>query len=290
MTILITLRTLSIFKFILPVCMYLHCNVSSAVEINGYVIDNISKLPVSDVHIYSTNNLRTGTVTNENGKFSIYLKSYDTLVFSHINYKTLIIYPPETKKDLRIELEQNETMLEEITVTTLSPRQIVEKAIKNLRDNHFVEPINYSFFTRFIRYQKDSTLDIIEEYAGNIYFKKNHNALFLFKKSRAKMGVNTSEKFNSQRMTGMSKMYIDNTFKYLDDYLHPGKYKHYEYEFVDYLVLDERPMCKIKFYTNKDTYYKSGFLIIDAVTYAVAQNILNPKNGYADKVRPPDFK
>jgi len=267
------------------IVIILYSNLLYSINIEGIVIDNSTKKPINEVHIYALNNLKTGTISNSNGEFSIYLEQLDTLVFSHINYNTLFLPANYTSKPtIIIELQQNERVLSEITITSLSPLQIIEKSIKNLKDNHYVEPINYDFFTRFIEYKPDSVLNIIEEYFGNIYFKKNNNALFYFKNSRAKIGSLSNTDPSSRRMVGMSKMFIDNIFMYLDAYIHPRKHKNYEYKFEDDVILYDRPMYKIIFNTDKDTYYKSGYLIIDKETFAIAEKVLNPNKSYADKV------
>ena len=60
--------------------------VAQSSQVSGLVIDNQSKLPVSDVNILSN---QQGTSTNNNGRFSFNVEKDDSISFSHIGYKSI---------------------------------------------------------------------------------------------------------------------------------------------------------------------------------------------------------
>lgn len=59
---------------------------SQSIEINGLIIDNQTKLPVSDVNIVTSN---SGTTSNSDGKFIFYADEKDSIFFSHIGYESI---------------------------------------------------------------------------------------------------------------------------------------------------------------------------------------------------------
>ena len=92
---------------------------SSAIEISGKVIDADSLTPVSSVFIYVPDQ-ENGTITNENGFFSITIDPSDTLIFSAVNYLPEIYLLPDSLKSGRPYVEIALTLrtieLEEVVV------------------------------------------------------------------------------------------------------------------------------------------------------------------------------
>lgn len=153
---------------------------------------------------------------------------------------------------------------------------MVLKAIDNLEKNHFVEPVYYDFFTRVTHISKDSTLNLLEEYAGYIYQKENHNSDFKFTKSRlgtfSKYGEEIYKKHN---LIPMTEMFTDNMGKYKEDFLHKKRHKNYTYQFESDAVLMDRDCYVIRFSTDDDTYYKKGKLYIDQEDFGILKKVLD---------------
>jgi hypothetical protein len=244
----------------------------------GLIVDSMTDRGIAGVHIYSIENYNAGSVSNSDGTFI--LKSSQklrALTFSHVSYKPYV-YKIENNTDnvLQVVLKPSIQTLDEITVTSLPAREIVTRAIEKLKNNHFVEPVYYDFFTHVINYSKDSTLNFLEEHAGYIYQKENHNSEFSLSKSRLGTFSKDGEKlYHSHLLIAMSEMFTDNMGKYTEDYLHKRRYQNYEYKFGNDIIVMGRACYTIHFFTDRDTYYKKGTLYIDKENYGILKKTLN---------------
>ena len=72
----------------------------------------------------------------------------------------------------------------------------------------------------------------------------------------------------------MDKMYIDNIYKYREDYLKKKGKRIYKYELVKKSNVFGRNCYIISFNTDKNTYYKKGELYIDMQDFAVIRKVL----------------
>ena len=93
------------------------------------VIDSLTNEPIEFVNVLSLN-LRKGVISNQNGEFIFdepKINISDTLVLSHIGYKTLYILFREFQSKDTLKLEPKQTFLSEVFVKTKSK----EKKFKN---------------------------------------------------------------------------------------------------------------------------------------------------------------
>lgn len=86
----------------------------SGLRVFGVVIDSVYQLPISDVHISTK---RYGTVSAENGIFSLLLSSGDSLYFTHVSYKPFVfVYYAGIHNHLKIALIPKIRILKEVRV------------------------------------------------------------------------------------------------------------------------------------------------------------------------------
>ena len=85
---------------------------SAMVQITGQVINDFGE-PLSDAHIVTAKG--EGTVTNDNGEFSLWIDVEDKISISHLGYKPISIFPNITNTNT-IQLEQDIEQLEEVVV------------------------------------------------------------------------------------------------------------------------------------------------------------------------------
>lgn len=86
------------------------------VKVSGLVVDSLSFKPLPNVHI-KIKNKTGGTVTDENGAFSIQAIPFDTLQFSTIGYLTLSLPIILDEEDVIILLREDVTYLLPVIVT-----------------------------------------------------------------------------------------------------------------------------------------------------------------------------
>lgn len=137
----------------------------SQISYHGIVADSTSLEVISGVHV-KVKNSKQGTVTNQQGRFSITASSFDTLVFSFIGYKVLelpLVFEEET---LLIRLREKVNLLKEITITAsrLTDNLIIRSARvrpKVLSEAEGIfSPIDY--YSRW-QIEKRKLLKMIEE-------------------------------------------------------------------------------------------------------------------------------
>jgi hypothetical protein len=197
------------------------------------------------------------------------------------NSKQIFKIDESVSKDLIIEMNLKVESLDEIVINAnpITVEIILEKVFKNFKKNHFVEPIYYKFYSRLVYYQKDSTLNAIEEYAGTILQNKMHNTRYNIEKGRIKYFAKDSiEQLENHRVISMDKMYTDNIFKFREDYIKRKRSKRYQYKLVGKSNLFGRDCYVLTFYTERGTYYKKGELYIDIKDFAVIRKVLKDSN------------
>ena len=231
--------------------------------------------PVEQAHIYTVGTHNKGTVTNANGAFSLKCGTpNDTLYISHVAYLPAKHYLSNSS-NIKIVLQPSAAMLEEVTVTALTAREVVERAIERLEVNHFVEPVYYEFYSRSVNFSKDSIVNLLEEFSGYIYQKKNHTTDFSLKKSRMSAFSDQGDQmFKERRLISMTELYTDNIGKYTEDFLDRKRSKNYEYTFKDDVKIMGRACFAIGFTTDRNTYYREGNLYIDKEDFGVLRNEL----------------
>lgn len=132
----IPLQILNIILFIV-----LPLNSLSGQNIQGVVLDSITKEPISGVNIH-TKDKKTGTTTNKKGKF--YLNSFshnvdtDTIHFSHVGYSTKQIpYSKLKTTDFTVFLLESVKNVDEVKITlqyTRNSQTIRYKKLASLKD------------------------------------------------------------------------------------------------------------------------------------------------------------
>lgn len=98
--------------------------------IKGVIKDSKTLQPIPYVSIYFENELKnnsTGSISNENGEFTIVINRKSNIVFSHINYELLSV---ESDRDLNeILLKPKIYILDEIVISNEKPGDYLKKII-----------------------------------------------------------------------------------------------------------------------------------------------------------------
>lgn len=95
-------------------------------KISGHITSATDKTPLLGVSIRIKDTPR-GTTTNEQGDFSIKAASGEVLVFSFIGFRSLEYTITQTNIPLILELEEEETELEGLTITSTRSSRTIEK-------------------------------------------------------------------------------------------------------------------------------------------------------------------
>jgi len=103
----------------------------------GVVIDSLENISIPNVSIYLKNN-NNGTISNATGEFELKFKNNkpDTIVISHISYKTKKIPFNPSKNQLNIYLCKRTVVLPEVNISEEDyVKGIVRKAYGNIKNN-----------------------------------------------------------------------------------------------------------------------------------------------------------
>lgn len=92
--------------------------------VSGIIVD-ASGEPLVGTSVYVKNEPGTGTIADVNGKFSISVSPYATIVFQAIGMKTVEKPITKNENNLRIVLKEDETKLDEVVITGLSSQKKV---------------------------------------------------------------------------------------------------------------------------------------------------------------------
>lgn len=251
--------------------------------ISGKIIDFTTNKGIPNVHIYSPK-LNAGTITNADGSFYIIVSKNDELHISCIGFENQIIkIEPNFDEKFVLKMNQKVESLDEIVISAkkLTVDEILNKVFNNFKKNHFVEPAYYNFYSRITDYiEKDSMLISLEEYSGKIKQGKLHYTKYNIDKARVKFfGKDAKLQLKDHRLISMSKMSIDNIYRYREDYIKKKGKRIYKYKLIKKSNILGRNCYVITFNTDKSTYYKKGELYIDIEDYAIIRKkLINSNN------------
>lgn len=105
------------------------------VQFTGRITNEISE-PLPYAHILIMNSLR-GTITDREGKFSLVVEVYDSILFSTVGYKREILTIPDTlpKPFLTVDvvLEEDTILIAEVKIYPWKSYEEFKKALLNLK-------------------------------------------------------------------------------------------------------------------------------------------------------------
>ena len=128
-------------------------------KIDGYIFDSQTKIPLENVDVYFNNN-PLGNISNLNGYFNIEderVSSNDTIIFSHIGYKEKRYKISDfIKESTHIFLDSETISLDEVIITPITIKGVLDEAINRFDSNHLNSNIVY--IGNIIQVNKQDTL------------------------------------------------------------------------------------------------------------------------------------
>ena len=137
-------------SILLIVCFFFGSIDITDENIKGKVVDLDTREPVSYVHI-SIENSPLGTVTNEDGIFSLIVpSSYSNskLVVTHVGYEKLIVSFHQMSTNSTFKIKPIIITLDEVTVSGLNPFEIIKEASNKRKENYPFYPSKLTGFYR----------------------------------------------------------------------------------------------------------------------------------------------
>ncbi len=279
----------SILSLALTCCSFnIIAQSNATIRISGLVLDSTTSAPqpLQGVHIRSEGNSYVASVSNEDGSFVLIVpKDADSLLLSHLGYRTKKIATPKSDSHLEIHLMPAPFRLSAITVKPRNPVEIVKRAIRAIPLNHPHQAFGSHCFYREIIRDSSDDLSIAEAVFRRSIFpgesEKERLQLKLIQ-GRASENVKATRLFEDfhpgggpNHITGLEMALAPPSFlqeKYLDQY---------QYELEDLTTFNNRSVFIIRFDQKpglKESLRK-GRLYVDTETSAIIryQSSLSPR-------------
>ncbi|MBT32570.1 MAG: hypothetical protein CMO01_23145 [Thalassobius sp.] len=161
--------------FLFFLLLFIFQQSKSLAQINSLVIQgrvvsekNNEPLPFATI---SFNNNRKGTVSNQHGEFRLLIPNEfrnDSLSISFIGYQTKSFIISELNGKLLCKLQENAQQLEEVTITGLTAKTILEKAINLIPQNYDQSAFTSKGFYRLTS-QRDEKYIHLSEAVFDVY-------------------------------------------------------------------------------------------------------------------------
>ena len=155
--------------------------------VSGRVVDESGK-PIPAVNIVLSESQR-GTVSNDNGEFSLRVKAgHDILKALYMGYETYSVKVDPTITSLNIILKSSSIQLNEVVVTNLSAKELMERAVGEISKNYAMTPFLTKAYYRAkvteedtLLYVEETAFDIVKSYSKNFddkyFLVKNRNIM-----------------------------------------------------------------------------------------------------------------
>ncbi len=171
-------------------------------KINGVIKDSETLQPIPYVSIYSEYELKnnsTGSISNENGEFTLTLNNKSKIVFSHINYETFSVEPDGNLKEIL--LKPKNYVLNEVVISGQKPEDYLKGIIKSSKNRIDKNTVLKGYFREIVKVNNEYTKfsDALADY----YIEKSNG------KSTLVLGQHRALKSNN--LIDTDEESIDNT-------------------------------------------------------------------------------
>lgn len=239
----------------------------------GVILSSMDKTPVAYANIYSKNST-SGTITNDEGNYKlIYTDPSDSIIISHLGYGKVIYHINNFFEKLTdtIYLKPSVVVLKEIIVFGGDPREIISKAVNNLKTNYPTDQNNIKAHFR----------SIVKENEEFVFFTDGatliQNASYLSKKNQvSKVQVyDVRSSSNKSQVFTAFKAILENNINAIDFFKNKPflskDLNNYVFKVDRIMPYDNYLVYAIKFEPKqglKRKFVFTGTLFVETKTYA----------------------
>jgi len=131
-------------------------------KISGSIFDENNK-PLANVNVF-TQQSKKGTVSNKEGTFSLNFSVKDDLIiFSYMGYENYSVKAFSTSQPLQIRMKPSSIQINEVTVTNLTAKELLDKAISKIPENYPQDEFLAKMYYRAKINVSDDSLLYVEE-------------------------------------------------------------------------------------------------------------------------------
>lgn len=236
-------------------------------KISGIIKDSETLQPIPSVNIYVENDLKnnlTGSISNENGAFSI-INNNSQLIFSHISYEPLTISSDENLEVIL--LKPKSYVLDEIVISNLTPKEYLNEII-SLSSSSIEKNTLFKTYCREIVKINDEYTKFSDALVDFYVTKGNGSSTVYLNQHRAlknqKLDDKDDEILDEINSMFNVKDYIRNTYKFntIENLLKNDDYK---FEIKLKKDLNDEEYEYVSIIPNKESkeMLNEGFIIVD---------------------------
>ena len=267
-------------KFISVLCLLLSSQLTAqtreVIRVTGTVLEGNSGEPLSDVHITSIGGEFTGTVTNADGTFVLFLPpGAEGLKCSHLGFLTDSILGTAISAPLQILLHPEPYQFDVVTVKPRNPLNVIRRVIAGIPANYPQGAFaSHGFYRELIRDSSDF-LSIAEATFERSIFpreKSGNRVQLKIKQGRASEEVKATRLFEDFHPAGGPGFLAGLDLSvHRPTFLQEGQLENYEYSIEDLTSYDGRPVFVIGFDQREGVKksLKRGKMYIDTASAAV---------------------
>jgi hypothetical protein len=255
-------------------------------SIKGQVLQLGDSSPVYNAHIYFEKSA-IGTTTNEEGFFAFYFpedKKDSHIQISCIGYKPHTVSPSDfVNEPLLIFLEEDQVLLSEVVVTPIDPKNILEKAIDNIRQNYPKEKIIKTVYYKESFKQNGKPIRFLEVVAtiisdGFSDSRQNPDKYDLFVDQK-RPGFNYDSTFEGGNGIGVLHWLL-----WTEKYLNKGKVRKYTFSYEGKSYFKDHEVYKIKITTDENQPDTFMYIATDKFAIvAISQSFINANRKAPDE-------
>lgn len=236
-------------------------------SVHGTVVDASSGRPMESVHV-TVPDRHFATVTNADGGFTIKSdKPVTAVVFSYVGYRTQTVHP--TGQTLRVRLLSESLTLEEASIITGDPLEIVRAAIDRIPDRFSRQPeLLECFYRETVR--KRNRYIYVSEAVSRMYKTGYDGTIFrdrtALEKSRVLLSQRKADTLSVKVQGGPTQAVTFDVVKNFDILFDRDEMALYEFEMGMPTYINDRLQFVVRFrpgYKTVDWALYNGTLYID---------------------------
>ncbi len=250
-TLAIFMITSIIMNYAIPA--YAQTDSTGYITVTGIVKDKQSRKALSSVNI-SVPGTNIGTVTNEDGVFSLKLKEKrhsPVMEISHLGYRNQRInIDSDNREPITVLLIPHTNLINEIVVLGVNPLLLVQEALKNVSNNYINSP---SLLTGFYREtgQKGKKYINVSEAVVNIYktsyAKSIDDDKVRILKGRRLLSQKASDTLGVKLMGGPTLGVYADIAKNRDAFINPDGLNLYNFRMEESVNINNTPQYVVSF-------------------------------------------
>jgi len=272
---------------------------------SGTVIDAETRDPIVFANVYLVGS-SLGTVTNADGEFIIKVPSTETskeLGFSYLGYQNYVVALSDLKEENNvIRLTASVVAIDEATIRSSDPIELINLAQNNIRNNFSVEPWRLvGFYRETVKENRNYVMvaeAVLDVYKSSYRNDFDFDRVAIFK-GRKSGEVTKMDTINFKLQGGPKTSFLLDLVKNPGGILSEEYIEYYDFRFAGFATIDDRDNYVIEF-DQKDNiemslykgkiYIDAGNMAFSRFEFSLSDKKIETANNELVRKKPMDMK